>query len=54
MFGGNDCLGPLHEIKECENQPHCPGKLSYEYLYISKMMTILINEGRVLKTTAVK
>jgi hypothetical protein len=26
MFGGGDCLGPLHQMKECENMPDCPGR----------------------------
>ncbi|XP_028403035.1 uncharacterized protein LOC114525803 isoform X3 [Dendronephthya gigantea] len=24
LFGGSDCLGPLYEMKECENAANCP------------------------------
>lgn len=26
LFGGSDCLGELHQVKECENATVCPGR----------------------------
>ena len=32
LFGGSDCLGPLHQMKECENASKCPGDNTIFYL----------------------
>ncbi len=49
LFGGSDCLGPLYEMKECENATTgCPGKHN---LCLSWLPTVVKKQGLLINAS---